>query len=418
MKFEFIGNASGIFHGSNGTKLLCDPWIVNGVCEGSWCHYPPLETKMEDILDVDVVYLSHIHGDHYDERYFINFRKDIPIIVLDDKYNFLIANLERNGFTNLISIKDSETKKVKEFDITLFSPFCANNYFDADIGNLIDSAMVIQNNNTTAINFNDNTPTEEACRMLRGKFEKIDLAMINYNAAGPYPSCFQNLTEAEKMEESRNILLRNYDYMVLLANELRPSYVLPFAGAYVLGGKFFYKNKYLGAGTWDECKEYISDKVDKSIEVICLREKDIFNLSTGMANNVYVPIDKAHMKNYIENEISQLIYPYEKDEEPNLELLFQDINKAVIAMKQRLDKFGIKLNTTISLNINGEEVEIYSPSVSNQNLLCQLDNRLLKRIVNRKAFWNNAESGGHIDFIRTPNLYEFDAHTALQFFHM
>jgi len=124
------------------------------------------------------------------------------------------------------------------------------------------------------------------------------------------------------------------------------------------------------------------------------------------------------MKNYIENEISQLIYPYEKDEEPNMEVFFQDINKAVIAMKQRLDKFGIKLNTTISLKINGEEVVIYSPSVSNQNLLCQLDNRLLKRIVNRKAFWNNAESGGHIDFIRTPNFYEFDAHTALQFFHM
>ena len=31
MKFKFIGNAGGVFTGSDGTKLLCDPWIVDGV---------------------------------------------------------------------------------------------------------------------------------------------------------------------------------------------------------------------------------------------------------------------------------------------------------------------------------------------------------------------------------------------------
>ena len=28
MKFKFIGNAGGIFTGSEGTKILCDPWII------------------------------------------------------------------------------------------------------------------------------------------------------------------------------------------------------------------------------------------------------------------------------------------------------------------------------------------------------------------------------------------------------
>jgi L-ascorbate metabolism protein UlaG (beta-lactamase superfamily) len=43
MKFKFIGNAGGIFTGSNGTKILCDPWIVDGVFEDAWYHYPPLK---------------------------------------------------------------------------------------------------------------------------------------------------------------------------------------------------------------------------------------------------------------------------------------------------------------------------------------------------------------------------------------
>ena len=28
MKFKFIGNAGGIFTGSEGTRILCDPWIT------------------------------------------------------------------------------------------------------------------------------------------------------------------------------------------------------------------------------------------------------------------------------------------------------------------------------------------------------------------------------------------------------
>ena len=33
MKFKFIGNAGGVFYGNKGTKILCDPWIVDGVFE-------------------------------------------------------------------------------------------------------------------------------------------------------------------------------------------------------------------------------------------------------------------------------------------------------------------------------------------------------------------------------------------------
>ena len=58
--------------------------------------------------------------------------------------------------------------------------------------------MVVKDENQVAINFNDNTPDENACIKLNEKFGEIDLALMNYNAAGPYPSCFDNLTETEK----------------------------------------------------------------------------------------------------------------------------------------------------------------------------------------------------------------------------
>ena len=196
MKFKLLGNAGGIFTGSEGTKILCDPWIVDGAFD-SWFHYPPLSTKIDDLQDVDAIYISHIHQDHYDEDNF-DFPKDTPLLVLDEGPNFLIKNLFKNGFTNIIKIKDKETIKFKEFDLTIYKPFSAHIYEESLLGNLIDSALALQNNGITALNFNDNTPDEKSCRELINQYGTIDLAMLNYNAAGPYPSCFDNLSETEK----------------------------------------------------------------------------------------------------------------------------------------------------------------------------------------------------------------------------
>ena len=180
MKFKFIGNAGGIFIGSKGSKILCDPWIIDGVFEGSWYHYPPLKTKINDLKNVDAIYLSHIHQDHYDERYF-NFSKKTPIILLNEGPNFLKKNLIKKGYQNLIEIKNDQTIKFKEFKLTMYKPFTGHLYEESLLGNLIDSSLVLSDEKSTAINFNDNTPDEEACIKLEKKFKKIDLAMLNYN---------------------------------------------------------------------------------------------------------------------------------------------------------------------------------------------------------------------------------------------
>ena len=61
-----------------------------------------------DIQNVDGIYVSHIHPDHYDERYF-KFSKDIPLIILNegpnlDKYykketkKVITKILRKNGY--------------------------------------------------------------------------------------------------------------------------------------------------------------------------------------------------------------------------------------------------------------------------------------------------------------------------------
>ena len=422
LSFQFVGNACGIFKGKNNTSILCDPWIIDGVFEGSWCHYPPLKTTLKDIQDVDAIYISHLHSDHFDERYF-EFPLNTPLIILDHSPNFLIKKLESMGYTNLVKVKDGQTVSFKEFQLTCFRPFAKNVFLEAKVGNIIDSALVIECDDVIALNTNDNMLTLESASMIADRFGKIDLAMLNYNAAGPYPSCFDNLSEREKLSECQKIVKRNLDHLVLLLQTMKPKAFLPFAGSYVIGGKEKHKNRYLGTITWDECASYISGQ-NVDCKIILLHDGHTYDLVTGTSDHVYEPIDVAEMERYIESELSHLEYTYQRDEIPSRDLLINELKNATKKMREKMKYFGIQTSTNVYVEIFGVQYQIHplfqkaENNLTGPRLETRLDERLLKRILHRRSYWNNAEVGVHINFVRVPNTYEVDLHTALQFLHL
>ena len=73
IKFKFISNACGIFSSVSGNTILCNLWIDDGVFDGLWCHFHKLKTTFDDIKNVDALYISHVHPDHFDARNF-NYR--------------------------------------------------------------------------------------------------------------------------------------------------------------------------------------------------------------------------------------------------------------------------------------------------------------------------------------------------------
>ena len=67
MKVTFHNSASLVIEG-NGTKILCDPWLVDGVYIGAWGIYPPYDFQPADFDDIDYIYVSHIHPDHSSQK--------------------------------------------------------------------------------------------------------------------------------------------------------------------------------------------------------------------------------------------------------------------------------------------------------------------------------------------------------------
>ena len=192
---------------------------------------------------------------------------------------------------------------------------------------------------------------------------------------------------------------------------------MPFAGAYVIGGKNFKKNEFLGTTTWDECAEYLIKNLNFKTKIFCLNENQIFDISKLERIGEYKKIDLNEMKNYIE-KIKNDKYDYELDNEPDILMLERDIKLASEKLKKSSIKFNVNLKSNVFLNFNGQNIKILDGSVKDQNLYCSLDNRLLRRILDRKSHWNNAEIGTHITFKRSPNKMDPDVHTIMSFFHI
>ena len=83
MKIKNIHNAFTIVNSSN-YKIVCDPWISDGIFDGSWGIFPPVQNIEKYLDDTTHCFISHIHEDHFD----IN-----AIKLLDKNVKFLIPDI-------------------------------------------------------------------------------------------------------------------------------------------------------------------------------------------------------------------------------------------------------------------------------------------------------------------------------------
>ena len=124
------------------------------------------------------------------------------------------------------------------------------------------------------------------------------------------------------------------------------------------------------------------------------------------------------MEEYIEKNLSTMVYEYEKEPFPSIAKVKDDLKIAKLKMLDRCKKIKLVPDMDIEIKLEKEIFKILSLDNSKGVINCSLDTRLLRRILDRKANWNNAEIGCHIEFIRTPNYYSPDMHTVLQLLHL
>ena len=295
---------------------------------------------------------------------------------------------------------------------------------------------VISSEKFNLLNIND-CPFELAKNTLetiKKKYE-IDLLLLGYGGAGPYPQCFMNLNEKEKIKEAKKKMLFFLNQSCNFIKEIEPKYYMPFAGTYVLGGKLSKLQKIRGVPDIEQAHTYIKKELKSKNEIksqgLRLNNDSTFCLKSEKLSEKYSPLKPDLIKKYISEKLSKKIFSYEQDKVPSLEEIFE-LSK--ISHKRYMDKkkqFKINLDMDILLKVENKYIFIDNKSnklsiIDDKELsklkkyvIYDVDSKLLKRILKgpKYAHWNNAEIGSHIKFERNPEKYERGLYYCLSYFH-
>jgi UDP-MurNAc hydroxylase len=189
VRITVTGHA-GLFVESTGGSILCDPWFVPAF-HGSWFVFP-----RNDALDTtpfarpDYLYVSHLHGDHFDAP-FLQARVDkaTPVLLPDFPTPELERSLRALGFEQFIRCPDGELVSLgRGLSVAIFTATAPS---DGPIG---DSAVLISDSTGRILDQNDCRPNHPEAISAHGH---VDLHFLQYSGAMWWPVVYE-LPASEK----------------------------------------------------------------------------------------------------------------------------------------------------------------------------------------------------------------------------
>jgi UDP-MurNAc hydroxylase len=401
--------------------ILHDPWFTEAIYDGSWFQFPKIINPIDSIGDVDFIYVSHIHPDHYDSKFLKEYFNKFgvkKILIANHLPNHLFGKMRSDGFTPFIL---SDILTIGKTSVEII-PHKTGSSSD------IDSAIIIKYHddikNHCVVNVNDIIFDDEMLKLLKNKSNDIDILLCSYTGAGPYPQTYFSFNDEQLKIEAENKKLSFFNRYKKLTSVLKAKRNIPFAGKYILGGKLSHLNFVRGVADPVEVLEF-----DKNAIILADNGGEIGTL-TLKANKTRT---KKYETKEIENAISALIHKqmdYERlisleeiEQLPIKRLLYSACRNAVSKSELEDDYFFcIKIQSeeyaVINANKNARDFIKYIAEYNNlptPRSEIEIDMRYLFGLITNIYHWNNAEVGSQFNTKRIPNKYNKKAQTFLNF---
>lgn len=444
MKITKLGSATVIIETTN-SKILCDPWLIDGAYYGSWCNFPPIDLDKIKLDDIDYIYLSHIHPDHFDSNTMAFISRSVPVLIHKYHQKFFKRSLERLNFNvieldNGVSYPLKGNEKISVYAADNCDPTICGRMFGCISENIVgsmqlDSLCVIEDSGYVLVNTND-CPyeiAEQALKDVKSKYKDIDFVLTGYTSASLYPHCMMNYSKKQMDIGKEYAKKRGLTTAINTVSLLNPDNYMLFAGTYILGGYNFKKNKNLPIPEITDAVSYIeTELVSKNIRSspILLNYLESFDVKSQTQSKPYVPVNIEERENYIHTKAKYFKYDFENDDFPSNDEIFDLFKKSIIRLRKKQLEVSLfeDLNLVFDVNedlyivINLEDLElryIRDISILNNYHRFKLDTRLLKRALRgpHLANWNNIEIGAHLEFDRKPDIFRNDVHILINALH-
>ena len=439
--------SSAVMIEMDGIKILNDPWLVDGELYGAWNHYPRIKLKPEDFTDVDYIYLSHIHQDHFSKKTLSELDKKIPVLIHNFESKVLRENIKSMGFDVIELEHNNRTHLKNQVCINILAadncdPAVCYKYFgcaplEAKFGSTsIDTMCVVDNENEVIVNTND-CPYDLAHTVsstVKEKYPEIDMLLVGYTSASAYPQCF-NLSDEEKLTEKKRLQLEFLNKAEDYVNLFQPKYYMPFAGRYTLAGKLTILNNFRSVTELDDAFEYFinSKNIDPTrSRCIVLNPNTSFDTDKGESSEPYTKIDIVEKERYIQDVLSKQKLDYERENEPKPDEIKSLLQRSYERFERKRTELRFSSETSVIIKLSADEFILVSCDGTGWKIVdskqlenykkyvrLTLDTKLLKWILMGPKFahWNVAENGSHISFDREPNVYERGLYYCLSYFY-
>ena len=430
-------------------KILQDPWLTDGEYYGSWSHYPhfDLNNNLSELNSYDAIYISHIHPDHCSVSTLKALNKNIPIFIHKYHFKFLKFKLEMLGFKVVELENNKRTKLANNVYLNIiaadncdpklcykFTGCNSLNQSNVNGSQQIDTLSVFDNNKKTILNIND-CPydlAKKSLKVIKKNYNQIDLLMMGYGGAGPYPQCFDNLNLKQKKIEGRKKTINFLDQGLNYINYIKPKKYLPFAGTYCLTGKLSRLQSLRGVPLINDAFEYFEKKIknlklEKKIKPLKLDYEKEYIFGDDLKE--YKGINKIKYNQYIKDVLSKKKLEYENSENVSDDELYNLFETAFVKFQDKIMFNNLKFKTVGYIDLGSNYIEFSHKSFdlinkknskfNEQYTVCNLDRKLLKQLLMGPKFahWNNAEIGSHVNYYRKPNIYEKEFYMAMSFLH-
>ena len=432
MQIRFVTNATmEIISGQ--VRIFCDPWIVGKAFDGSWHQWPPLRLTPEDFTAHTHLYISHIHSDHCDPETLRRLpNKDTPVIILKGPDGFLRKRIASCGFRNFIELGEGESVVLSDgVKVTMHEAFAANPFMDADVPNIIDSSIVVDDGAHRFLNLNDNEPDTTACERLKAVYGSFSAMTVPYCGVGAYPSCYPALSsEVKRMRsdaKAQQYLRRMLEIAAILPSEM----YFPAAGQMRLGGQQSYKNDFLGVATQEAATDLLRRNGYRST---LLREGDLYDLDTHKHER-HLPLPDETLTGIEEEPYWwQTAFNVPQGQWVNLVPLLEAARQNLVR-KQHRYKFYAPWTLAIQLSEDPERAYVFSyenvdapvkmvrvsellEDKSIKFLMVTISYNYLMAILTRHCHWNNAYHGCQVEWLRRPDDYVPELQSLLSYLHL
>lgn len=224
MRATSLGHA-GILIRCRQATIVCDPWFVPAFL-GSWFPFPRNDgldaATMAEVRSPDYLYVSHLHGDHFDEP-FLRTQMDTSTTVLlpDFPTDELRRRLTALGFSNFLSTRDGEELDLG--DGLRVAIHVESSVTDGPGG---DSAIVVSDGTSRLVNQNDCRTHDPRALSAHGR---VDQHWLQFSGAIWYPMVYDE-PEATRRTHARAKVDSQFARAEMYVAAVGAGVVVPSAG--------------------------------------------------------------------------------------------------------------------------------------------------------------------------------------------